>query len=392
MHRIAVVTRYFPSSGEPVYGRSLYETLRIIGRSADVRVFYPNAAYPSFLKPRSRTYDSLDPTFSPPDVSVSYYDYFALPLISRPFNAAMAFRAILTDVRNFAPDLVIGCFLYPAGYTALKIGKSLGIPVVAMSIGSDINRIGDPISAWYTRTLLREVDFLVAVSDDLRKKAVAMGALPSKTRAILNGCNLSVFRPMDRCQAREKLQIDPANEAVVFVGRMDLTKGLRELVQAAAQLHSSRPALQVFIAGDGPDRAVVESKIHFHNASGYIHLYPGCTFDEVAVWMTAANVVTLPSYMEGCPNVVVEALACGRPVVATNVGGIPELLNDFCGVLAPPREPAKLAEALASALDRSWDAAAIAAQGSRSWSATAAELMEVIEALIAKSRETTRAR
>ncbi|MGD0910104.1 MAG: glycosyltransferase, partial [Candidatus Acidiferrales bacterium] len=189
------------------------------------------------MKPRSRTYDKLDPAFSPPGVNVNYYDFFALPLITRPLNGEMEFRALLPHVRAFAPDLIFGCFLYPAGYAALKIGKALGAPVVSMSIGSDINRIGDPISAWYTRALLREQDFLVTVSDDLRRKAVAMGASPAKTRTILNGCDLEVFHPGDRKRARGRLGIDPSVEAVVYVGRMDLTKGLGELVEAAVTLN-----------------------------------------------------------------------------------------------------------------------------------------------------------
>jgi len=370
----------------------LYETLRIVGRSAEVRVFYPNAAYPAFLKPRSRTYDKLDSSFSPPGVNVSYHDFFALPLITRPMNGATEFRALLPHVRAFAPDLVFGCFLYPAGYAALKIGRSLGVPVVNMSIGSDINRIGDPVSAWYTRAVLRQVDFLVTVSEDLRRKAVAMGAPSAKTRTILNGCDLQVFQPGDRNQARkqlgpERLGFDPSVEAVVYVGRMDLTKGLHELVEAAVTLHPSRPDLHVFIVGDGADTAAVENAVLSRNAAGYIHILPGCEFDEVAVWMTAADLVTLPSYMEGCPNVVLEALACGRPVVATNVGGIPEILDDSCGQLVPPRDPIKLADALAAVLDRSWDAAAISAHGGRSWSATAAELLEVFETVMKNRKE-----
>ena len=113
MLRIAVVTRYFPSSGEPWAGRSLYEPLRIVARSAEVRVFYPNANYPRFLRPRSRMYDQLDLSFSPPDVNVSYFNYPALPLLSRPLNGWMAARTLLPHVRNFAPDLIFGCFLYP---------------------------------------------------------------------------------------------------------------------------------------------------------------------------------------------------------------------------------------------------------------------------------------
>jgi glycosyltransferase involved in cell wall biosynthesis len=385
--RVAVVTRYFPSSGEPSQGRSLYETLRVLSRSADVRVFYPNAAYPRFLQPRSRTYAKLDPAFQPPEVRVSYFNYPALPLISRPLNGWLAARTLLPAVRAFVPDVVFGCFLYPEGYAALKIARSLGVPVAVMSIGSDLNRVGDPISARLTRTVLREADAITAVCDDLRKTAVAKGAPAAKTRAILNGCNLQIFRPGDRSQARERLGISLSCEAVVYVGRMDLKKGLRELVEAVAALHRSRPDLHCYLVGRGPDQSAVEDAIRTSKADEFVHLVPGCAFEEVTVWMAAADVVTLPSYMEGCPNVILEALACGRPAVATNVGGIPEILDDSCGRLVPPRDPVKLADALASVLDAEWDPEAICAHGSRSWSAPAAELLEVFEALIATERD-----
>jgi glycosyltransferase involved in cell wall biosynthesis len=257
-----------------------------------------------------------------------------------------------------------------------------------MSIGSDINRIGDRISAMHTRTVLREADFLITVSDDLRKKAVAMGAAPEKTRAIVNGCDLSVFHVRDRLEARQKLHIDTAVEAVVYIGRMDVKKGLRELVEAASSLHPQRTNLHVYLVGEGPDRPTIESAIRAKNATNYIHALPACAFDEVAVWMAAADLVTLPSYMEGCPNVVLEALACGRPVVATNVGGIPEIMNDACGRLVPPREPVGLARALASVLDATWDAAAISAHWSRSWITVAAELLAVFESVLSNSRAT----
>jgi glycosyltransferase involved in cell wall biosynthesis len=379
--KVAVVTRYFPSSAEPWQGRSAYQTLRVLARETDLRVFYPNASYPHLFKPRSRSYNRLDPTYSPPDVRTSYSDYPALPVLSRPFNGLMAAHVLLPQVRRFAPDLVFGCFLYPDGYAALKIGQALAVPVVAMSIGSDINRIGDPISAMHTRTVLREADFLVTVSGDLRLKAIAMGAAPAKTRAIVNGCDLAVFHPGDRLETRQRLGIDPAAEAVVYIGRMDVKKGLRELIEAAAALHSARPHLHVYMIGEGPDRPLIESAIQARNAAGFIHALLGCAFDEVAVWMAAADLVTLPSYMEGCPNVVLEALASGRPVVATNVGGIPEILSEQCGRLVPPRDAAALAQALAATLDKNWEAQAISACGSRSWETVAAELLEVFQSL-----------
>lgn len=382
MLKIAVVTRYFPSSAEPWQGRSAYQTLRVLAREADVQVFYPNAAYPSLLQPRSRIYKKLDASYAPPEVKAGYYDYFALPLVSRPINGWMGARRLLPYVRSFAPDIIFSIFLYPDGYAALKIGAALSVPVVAMAIGSDLHSIGDRLSAMHTRTVLRGVDFLVAVSDDLRKQAVVMGAPPEKTRAILNGCDLSIFHAKDRAEARQRLNLDVASEAVVYIGRMDAKKGLRELVEAAAKLHQQRPNMHVYMVGEGPDRSLIEAAVRANNATSYIHLMPACSFDEVAIWMAAADVVTLPSYMEGCPNVVLEALACGRPVVATRVGGIPEIMSDECGRLVPPRDASALAGALASVLDATWDATAISAHWSRSWTTVAGELREVFETVV----------
>lgn len=388
--KIAVVTDYFPSSAEPWQGRSAYQTFRVIAREADVHVFYPHADYPSLLKTFGYGLKRIDDSWQPPDVRASYYKYLSLPLISRPFNGAAAASALLPHVRSYAPDIVFGCFLYPSGYAAMRIGNALSVPVVAMSIGSDINRIEDPITGMHTRAVLRQVDFLVTVSSDLRQKAITMGSEPSRARTIINGCDVSVFRLRDRIEARRALKIDPGAEAVAYIGRMDVKKGLRELVEAAVSMHAQRPNMHVYMVGEGPDRPIIQAAIDAANGREYIHCVGSCAFDEVAIWMAAADLVTLPSYMEGCPNVVLEALACGRPVVATNVGGIPEIMNESCGCLIPPRDSTALAHAIDTVLSRDWDAALISEQRSRSWDTVASELLGIFESLVPTSRSVCR--
>lgn len=383
MLRIAVPARYFPSSAEPWAGRSAYQSLRVLAREAEVRVFYPNATYPALLKPRSRLFNKLDPSYCPPDVKVNYYDFPALPLISRPFNGRMAARTLLPHVREFAPDIIFSFYLYPYGYAALQIGKALAVPVVIESIGSDVNGIADPFSAIHTRTVLREADFLVTVSEDLRRKIIAMGAPPEKTRTVINGCDLSVFHVRNRFEARRSLGLDPDSQAVIYIGRLDVKKGLRELVQAAVKLHPQWPRLHTYIVGDGPDKPAIEAAIQGGNAESYVHLAESCGFDDVAVWMAASDLVTLPSYMEGCPNVIVEALACGRPVVATRVGGIPEIMDEDSGCFVRPRRPDELAQAIAVVLNRTWTPEVLSAKWSRAWSVGATELLEIFRYVIA---------
>jgi len=142
------------------------------------------------------------------------------------------------------------------------------------------------------------------------------------------------------------------------------------------------------MVGEGPDRPQIIQSIESGGATGYIHTLPPCAPDDVAVWMAAADMVTLPSYMEGCPNVVLEALACGRPVVATRVGGIPEIMSNACGRLIPPRDANALAEALEAVLSADWNAGSISAYWSRSWSTVARELLDIFESVAGNAART----
>jgi glycosyltransferase involved in cell wall biosynthesis len=107
-------------------------------------------------------------------------------------------------------------------------------------------------------------------------------------------------------------------------------------------------------------------------------LFPGrLSSAQIVEWLAASDLFCLPSYSEGCPNVIVEAIACGRPVVATDVGGIPELVDESCGVLVPARDSGKLREGLERALATTWDPLRIAAHLGRSWETVAQETYEL---------------
>ena len=99
----------------------------------------------------------------------------------------------------------------------------------------------------------------------------------------------------------------------------------------------------------------------------------------MAQWLAAANVLALPSYNEGYPNVVIEALSCGRPVIATNVGGILELVNEESGILIAPRDSRALAAAIEKSMERRWDEHSISEQFRRGWDKAADELLQICE-------------
>jgi glycosyltransferase involved in cell wall biosynthesis len=191
----------------------------------------------------------------------------------------------------------------------------------------------------------------------------------------------------DRAAARQALGIAADAELVLYVGRLVAEKGLRELFAAIRQLAAQRPRLQLALVGSGPMQAELGA---LAAAAGNVRLAGSLAPGAVAQWMLAADLVTLPSYSEGHPNVLVEALACGRPVVATDVGGIPEVVDASNGVLVHPREHMDLARGLDQALTRCWDEVALSRRFSRSWSRVAEETLEQCAEVVAEAGRRTR--
>jgi len=284
------------------------------------------------------------------------------------------------------PDVACNFWLYPEGYATVAVARKLGIPAVVGSIGSDLNRFVDPASRWLTRLAMKRATFVVTKSEHLRQRAIDMGVSASKVGTIRNGCNPSVFHLGDRSAARAQLAIDDKAELVLFVGRLDTAKGIEELLEAFASLASRRPSLRLAFVGDGPGGQHLRSKSKHLALEDRITLNGPCSSPKVAQWLAAANVLALPSYNEGYPNVVIEALSCGRPVIATNVGGILELVNEESGILIAPKDSRALAGAIEKAMDRRWDEHSISEQFRRSWDEAADELLRICELAMQQGR------
>ena len=373
MYRIAVVSSYFPTREQPYRGHTAYQTLRQLRKFAEIEVFAPFAVYPRWLTPRNFPYYRPDVSYCPPDMAAHYFEYPAVPGLSRFLNGLVCSRYLLPYLERAKPDLILNYCLYPDGYAAVKVGKILNVPVILGAIGSDLCRIPDRATRRLTQKALRGAAAVITVSAELRQRAIRLGAAPERVTTLLNGCDSSIFRLGDRAAARTGLGLEAGDEVILYVGRLDVNKGLREMLAAASRLTSQHPRLQLVFVGEGLFEKELRDRAGAAGLGGRVRLPGACSSTEVARWMTAADVFCLPSYSEGCPNVLVEALACGRPVVATAVGGIPELVTANCGMLVPPRDAPQLADALTTALLRHWDEPAIARQFCRGWDAVAAE-------------------
>ena len=382
----AIVTQYWPVREQPYRGHSAFQTIRCLANSVEVQAFAPQSRYPNWLAPRNRPWAKTDSTFQPSDIRTTYFDYPALPVVSRFFNGDICASKLKPLIRNFAPDLILNYWVYPDGYAAVKVGKELGIPVVTTAIGTDLNRSLSGFTRRLTEWALKNSDLVVTVSQGLAERAVALGAPRNNVTAILNGCDNAIFFPTDKLSSRSSVNIDGRDELILYVGRLDPLKGLLELVQASAQLSSSRPLLRLVMVGEGPARRPIEELAKELNFSSRLRLESPCPSAKVAEWMNAADVFALPSYAEGCPNVLVEALNCGTPVVASNVGGIPELVDPERAILVPARQVPALREALDQALEKTWNYDLIASRSRRSWTDTAGDLYTVCADLINTSK------
>jgi len=384
--KVTLVTPIFPIPAQPYRGHSEYEIVLALSKRADVNVICPFPRYPKWFQP---TYDHRHPdlSYSPPGVTARYFEYPALPGVTRCINGLVCARYLEPYFRECMPDVACNFWLYPEGYATVAVARRLGIPSVIGSIGSDLNRYVDPASRWLTRLAMKRATFVVTKSEHLRQRAIQIGVNAFKVRTIRNGCNPGVFHLRDRSAARAQLAIDDKAELVLFVGRLDTAKGIEELLEAFASLASRRPNLRLAFVGDGPGGEHLRSKAKHLALEDRITLNGACSSQAVAHWLAAANVLALPSYNEGYPNVVIEALSCGRPVIATNVGGILELVNDESGILVAPRDSHALAAAIEKAIDRHWDEHSISEQFRRGWDEAADELLRICELALEQPRE-----
>lgn len=386
--RIALVTPMLPVAHDKTRGRYIHETARALARLADVKVFFQTLQYPQLpgMAPRSYLYGDVGDDYAIDGIDVEAFNYPAIPVVSRAVNGYVASRTLAPRVRAFAPDVVLAYWVYPDGAAAVRVARDLGVPCAVGALGSDIH-VRSGLNTFLTRRTIARADALLTVSEAMRQTAIAeFGARPADVHTIINGYNTSVFRPMAQAEARAGLGIEAGQRLMTYVGRFIESKGLEELMTAFQRMATDDPALRLALIGDGVMKERLTARVSSSAFADRILMPGSLPPEDVARWLGASDLLVLPSWSEGYPNVVVEALACGRPVVATDVGGTREIVTADNGLMIPPRDVDRLCTALRSALDRDWDHTAIAAAMTRSWDDVAVETLAVCARLVGARR------
>jgi glycosyltransferase involved in cell wall biosynthesis len=221
------------------------------------------------------------------------------------------------------------------------------LPVVLKVLGSDVKVLAKGRRLQPTVEALCGVDAVIAVSEDLARDVVRLGAPRDRVHVVPEGLDKEIFARGDQGAARARLGLPPNGKMILFVGNLLQSKGAVDVVQACAQLRDRGIAFYCRMVGQGSDAAAVERLIRTSHLGEHVSCVGARPHAELADWFRASDVVTLPSYSEGIPNVLREAISCGKPFVSTPVGGIPEITDPSFGILVPAGSIAELAEGLA---------------------------------------------
>lgn len=377
--RLQVITNLFPLPWEPnraTFNRQQFSNLSVKNR---VRVL----VVVSWLARLRNLSASLRPCKGD-DPEVHYGWYFYVPGVFRasyPFTLLASLLPRFRSVKRFKPDCLLLSWAYPDAVAGALLGLALGIPFVIKVHGSDINVFaGVPSRARQIRWAMKRARAVVSVSRDLARKVEALGIDPGKIHVIYNGVDHGLFRPADRQLARRELGLVPSGKIILYVGNLKEEKGCLELVRAFALVAGQRRDATLYLVGRGPDAGRVAALVDTLELKDRVHLVGGMDHPELPRWFNASDVVTLPSFNEGVPNVLLEAMACGVPVVASRVGGIPEIVPEHGGLLFDPGDTKSLAECLLDALGRPWDANSIAAtMNGFDWQENTRRMQQVLE-------------
>lgn len=387
--RILALTNLYPNPYQPNRAPWNRHQLGAVAQEHDVRVIAPIAWTDEWearrkqgrILPHSRkvVLDGIEvehPRYLfPPKIFREWYGRCFLESVRGPYQLA---------VKEFRPDLLLASWAYPDGWVAAHLAARDKLPLVIKVHGSDILTLKQyPARRAGTVAALRQADAVIAVSKHLAGELETLGVDPSRVHVVYNGIDTQRFVPRDKADAKRELGWD-ATPTILFVGNLAPVKQVDVLLAACKQLVDSGVSFRCRIVGDGPLRTSLEATAKRDALTNHVAFHGVVDHAELPAWFQAANVVCLPSRSEGVPNVLLEAMACGTPFVASNVGGIPEIASDTIDHLVPAGDSSALAASIRECLRSSHDSSQ-RNRTSRTWRESASDIVNVFTALRSES-------
>ncbi len=391
--RILTVSHLYPNAEMPHFGVFVENRLRHLVASGAVesRVVAPVPWFPLGWPglgayARWARVPVLEERFG---ITVDHPRYAVLPkvgMLLQPAAMAAALRRhVARQCRGGAGiDLVDAHYFYPDGVAAVRLARALGKPVVVTARGTDLNLLPEkhPIVRRLIVRAAEEADALVTVCAALKDVLVGLGLPEEKVTVLRNGVDLELFRPLPREGLRAALGL--AGPTLLSVGHLIERKGHHLVIEALADL----PGHTLLVAGEGPERRALEGLAAQRGVAGRVRFLGAVPHARLAELYAAADVLVLASSREGWANVLLEAMACGTPVVATALWGTPEVVDaPAAGRLMPERSAAAVAAAARALLADPPERTATRLHAERfSWEATTAGQLALFRRVVAAHR------
>jgi len=350
---VLTLSTLFPDMSRPNFGVFVERQARELASRPDVKVtvIAPLGVpvWPIGLSNRYAPLRALPRKERWQDLTVYRPIFSTIPKIGARINVANMTRAILPLVRHLHEqqpfDVIDASFFFPDGPVAQRLSRALGIPFSIKARGADIHYWGKRRD---TRGMVRRAGEgaagLLAVSSAMRRSMIKMGMEAEKIRVHYTGVDLERFEIADRAAAKEALGFE--GPVILCVGALIPRKGQELLVQALPRL----PGVTLLFAGQGQYRRALEKQAEELGVDRRIGFLGSVPHDRLPRIYAAADVMALPSSSEGLANAWVEALACGTPIVITDVGGARELLDRPEAGHIVDRDPDAIAAAIGDLL------------------------------------------
>lgn len=398
--KVLLFSNLFPIPREPSRGVFVAQLAQALQAHATVHALVPlpwvprSATLRGVLPHAARVFQDVPASLQWRGVDASIVRYPMIPGMGRRRQASFMARAARSTAerlhRTIGFDLVNAHWLDPDGIAAAEIARDLNLPLVLSARGCDVNlNLTLPFLRERLLTAVQAAAAVTTVSPQLRAALVQAGVQADHVTAIPNGVDTARFFVRSRAAARAALELPREARLIVCVSRLSEEKGVDVLVEAMAHPAVAARGATLMLVGDGPMREALTARVASLGIASAVRFVGAVSHDSAAEWFAAADVCCLPSLREGYPNVVLEALACGRPMVASKVGAIPDMLSDASGILVPAGNSDALGLALGEALGREWDEGAIAASvEGMSWPRAAQAYLDVYRRVVEAPRPT----
>jgi teichuronic acid biosynthesis glycosyltransferase TuaC len=351
--KLLTFSTLYPNAEKPGHGIFVETRLRHLVATGEVetRVVAPVPWFP-FQHARFgqyATFARIPPNETRSGIQIVHPRYPAIPKIGMsiaPFLLAQAVKPAIGRIidEGYDFDLIDAHYFYPDGVAAALLGKYFNKPVVITARGTDISLI--PQFHFPRRWILWAAEHahgLITVCNALKDELIGLGISANRITALRNGVELQLFHPVDRSTVRAALGM--AGFTLLSVGNLVPLKGHDLTISALPLL----PDVRLFIAGNGPERRNLESLAQSLNVADRVTFLGSLPQSSLKNYYGAADALVLASSREGWANVLLESMACGTPVIASNVWGTPEVVAaPAAGMLMSNRSPDGIAAAVQS--------------------------------------------